>query len=193
MREIGEADLSKADHLDFKLLFKLRLVVARFGEMDKAGWWNTKEVLGPTGRIVYQRGFPRTHHFTRARVVFTVARERTQQLLKRPAALTLWRLTPTIDDQFEARWHDWLNETSEWQPFFDKVEALGREDLPTILGALELVSATVLDAAAQLGHKDGAAQISGATITTTTIESLAAAYCLGKPGRPVVPFIELAD
>jgi hypothetical protein len=184
---------SETSNLNLELLFKLRLVVGRFGEMDNAGWWNTKEVLGPTGRIVYQRGFPRTHSFTRARVVFTVARERTQQLLKRPNALTLWRLTPSIDDQFESRWHDWLKEPARWQPFFEKVEALEGEDLSAILGALELTSAPILDAASQLRPKNGAAQLSDTTLTPTTIQSLAAAYCLGKPGRPVVPFIEHAD
>lgn len=46
--------------IDLELLFKLRLAVGRFGEMDKAAWWNTNEVLGRTGRSVYRRAFPRT-------------------------------------------------------------------------------------------------------------------------------------
>ena len=29
--------------IDFDRLLKLRLVVARFGEMDLAKWWNTKD------------------------------------------------------------------------------------------------------------------------------------------------------
>ncbi|MBI4818833.1 MAG: hypothetical protein HY791_21360 [Deltaproteobacteria bacterium] len=41
--------------LELDRLLKLRLVVARFGEMDVAKWWNTKGQLG--------RRFPRTHRF----------------------------------------------------------------------------------------------------------------------------------
>ena len=32
-------------------LLKLRLVVARHGEMDRAGWWNTNGMLGRHGAI----------------------------------------------------------------------------------------------------------------------------------------------
>jgi hypothetical protein len=32
---------------DLDQLLKLRVIVARFGEMDVAGWWNTKGQLGP--------------------------------------------------------------------------------------------------------------------------------------------------
>jgi hypothetical protein len=37
---------------------KLRLVVARVGEMDLARWWNTQGQLGALGSSVLQRGFP---------------------------------------------------------------------------------------------------------------------------------------
>ncbi|MFN5116778.1 MAG: hypothetical protein ACK5FE_13410 [Cyanobacteriota bacterium] len=33
---------SSSPTIDFKRLFKLRLVVARHGEMDAARWWNTQ-------------------------------------------------------------------------------------------------------------------------------------------------------
>ncbi len=35
--------------IDLDRLLKLRLVVARFGEMDLARWWNTKGQLGRLG------------------------------------------------------------------------------------------------------------------------------------------------
>ena len=44
--------------IDFKRLFKLRLVVARHGEMDAARWWNTQGMLGRRGALVLKRGFP---------------------------------------------------------------------------------------------------------------------------------------
>ena len=38
-----------APSIDLDRLLKLRLVVARFGEMDLATWWNTKGQLGRLG------------------------------------------------------------------------------------------------------------------------------------------------
>ena len=44
--------------IDFDRLLKLRLVVARFGEMDIAKWWNTRGQLGRLGAAATRRGFP---------------------------------------------------------------------------------------------------------------------------------------
>ena len=40
--------------LDFDRLLKLRLVVARHGEMDMARWWNTQGMLGLIGIVQKQ-------------------------------------------------------------------------------------------------------------------------------------------
>lgn len=53
---------------DLDHLLKLRLVVARYGEMDSARWWNTGGLLGPKGALLMSRGFPRTHIFAQAGV-----------------------------------------------------------------------------------------------------------------------------
>ncbi|WP_353830854.1 BrxE family protein [Mesorhizobium sp.] len=49
--------------IDFERLLKSRLVIARFGEMDLARWWNTRGQLGKLGAATLRRGFPRTHRF----------------------------------------------------------------------------------------------------------------------------------
>ena len=54
-------------HIDHSRLLKLRLIVARHGEMDVARWWNTNGVLGGKGNLLMSRRFPRTHHFAQAR------------------------------------------------------------------------------------------------------------------------------
>lgn len=41
--------------IDLDLLLKLRLTVARFGEMDLAKWWNTKGQLGRVGALALPR------------------------------------------------------------------------------------------------------------------------------------------
>ena len=83
--------------LDLGFLFKLRLVVARFGEMDLAKWWNTKGQLGPLGAAALRRGFPRTHHFAQARSVFAVAAHRCAEVFDPPGCVTLWRLPEEIE------------------------------------------------------------------------------------------------
>ncbi|WP_437969158.1 BrxE family protein [Sorangium sp. So ce260] len=46
--------------LDLDRLLKLRLLVARFGEMDLAKWWNTKGQLGRLGSAALRRGLRRS-------------------------------------------------------------------------------------------------------------------------------------
>jgi hypothetical protein len=78
--------------IDLDRLLKLRLVVARFGEMDLAKWWNTKGQLGRLGAAALRRGFPRTHHFAQARSVFAVAAHRCTEVFDPSGGVTLWRL-----------------------------------------------------------------------------------------------------
>src|SRR5260370_39819355 len=119
--------------IDLDRLLKLRLVVARFGEMDIARWWNTNGQVGRLGASALRRGFPRTHRFAQARSVFAVAAERCAELFDPPGCVTLWRLPEAIEEEFDSRWETWLDAASEWEPFFVKLEVLQRTDL---LGAL---------------------------------------------------------
>ena len=82
---------------------ELRLVGARFGEMDGAKWWNTKGQLGRLGAMALRRGFPRTHRFAQARSVFAVAAHRCAEVFDAPGYVTLWHLPDSIEDEFDAR------------------------------------------------------------------------------------------
>src|ERR1700736_4833806 len=95
--------------IDLERLLRLRLVVARFGEMDLAKWWNTKGQLGRMGAIALRRGFPRTHCFARARSVFAVAAHRCAEVFNPPGCVTLWHLPSAIEEEFDARWERWLD------------------------------------------------------------------------------------
>lgn len=121
--------------LDLDRLLKLRLVVARFGEMDRAQWWNTKGQLGPIGATVLRRGFARTHYFAQARSVFAVASHRCAEVFDPPNAVTLWRLPPQIEEEFDARWEHWLDHADDWSSTFERVAALASNDLVADLGA----------------------------------------------------------
>src|SRR5277367_4067681 len=83
--------------LNFDRLLKLRLIVARFGEMDLAKWWNTRGQLGQLGAAAVRRGFPRTHYFAQARSVFAVASSRCREVFDPPKSVTLWQLPETVE------------------------------------------------------------------------------------------------
>src|ERR1700681_3139096 len=86
---------SARSSIDLDRVFRLRLVVARFGEMDLARWWNTRGQLGRLGSAALRRGFPRTHHFAQARSVCAVAAHRCREIFDPPDCVTLWQLPET--------------------------------------------------------------------------------------------------
>ncbi|MFV1969310.1 MAG: BrxE family protein, partial [Pirellulaceae bacterium] len=96
---------------------RLRLVVARFGEMDRAKWWNTKGMLANLGELAVSRGFAKTHLFARSRAVFAVAGHRCDEVFNAPGAFTLWKLPPDVEDQLEDAWSQWLEEPEPWSTF----------------------------------------------------------------------------
>src|SRR5687767_13552002 len=110
--------MTAATTIDLDRLLKLRVVVARFGEMDLAKWWNTGGQLGRHGATVLRRGFPRTHFFAQARSVFAVAAHRCTEIFDLPRAVTLWRLPEAIEEEFDERWEQWLDKADDWTVFF---------------------------------------------------------------------------
>jgi hypothetical protein len=57
---------TQMNDLDLTWLMKVRVAVARCGEMDLAKWWNTDGQLSSYGTKMLSRGLPRTHHFAQA-------------------------------------------------------------------------------------------------------------------------------
>jgi hypothetical protein len=140
-----------ANHqIDFSRLLKLRLTVARFGEMDLARWWNTKGQLGPLGTATLRRGFPRTHYFAQAGSVFAVAAHRCAEVFDPPDCVTLWRLPEAVEDEFDAQWEHWLDHATDWAPFFQQIEGMQGSDLLGILRSFELVGGADVERFAKL-------------------------------------------
>lgn len=180
--------------IDFGRLFKLRLVVARHGEMDAARWWNTQETLGPRGAVVLKRGFPSTHSFAQARIVFEVARSRCHELFDPPGCMTLWNLPAEIEDQFEERWQGWLDAGDTWAPVFQTVETQTGEDLLKSLGALDLLSHPQLEAVRKLRRsaENRAVPLPGThQPNDEVITLLAAGFARGEAGNPAIPYATL--
>jgi hypothetical protein len=177
-------------------LLKLRLCVARFGEMDLAGWWNTKGVLGSMGVSVYRRGFPKTHLFTQARVACAVAAERCRAVFSPPGCITLWNLPPAVEDLLGFSWQQWCREIDSWEPFFAELAAMTEDGLLPLLEKLDLIDAATMEAAKGLrrgAEGKGVALPGSGTATPESIMLLAAAFSRGEKGKLAVPYLKLDD
>lgn len=171
-------------------LLRLRLVVARVGEMDVARWWNTKGQLGALGASVLQRGFPRTHWFAQARSVFAAARQQCEETYGPKNAVTLWRLPSSLEDEFELRWEQWLDDAESWSPFFKDLDGC-TTDLTHELRQRDLVTDDQVDRASKLRRsaESRAVQVSGEfTGSTDDLAVLALAFGRGEPGSLAVPY-----
>jgi hypothetical protein len=141
--------------IDLDWLLRVRVVVARCGEMDAMKWWNTEGQLGHHGAKVLKRGFPRTHHFAQARSVFAVAAHRCAEIFDPPDAATLWRLSNEAEEAFDTRWEGWLDDATTAAPFFESVAALNAFDVAAALRGLSLVDGADIEGAARLKLADG--------------------------------------
>jgi hypothetical protein len=182
--------------LDLERLFRLRLVVARFGEMDIAKWWNTKRQLGRMGALALRRGFPRTHRFAQARSVFAVASQRCTEVFNPPGCVTLWHLPEAIEEEFDSQWEHWLDNASDWTPFFESIEVLKEIDLASNLRALGLVTNDDVEASQRLRRSaEGRAvplpgHFSGRDSDVTL---LALAFARGDATELAVPYMKTGD
>ncbi len=182
--------------IDLDRLLKLRLIVARFGEMDLAKWWNTKGQLGRLGAAALRRGFPRTHRFAQARSVFAVAAYRCTEVFEPPGCVTLWGLPEAVEEAFDARWEHWLDNASEWTAFFEKLEVLSGSDLTEILRAFEVVSDGDVEAYGKLRRsaEGRAVPLPGLfSGTDADVALLALGFARGEPSALAVPYARRAE
>jgi hypothetical protein len=173
-------------------LLQLRLVVARFGEMDIAKWWNTKGQIGRFGAAALRRGFPRTHYFAQARSVFAVAAHRCSEVFDPPQSVTLWRLPEAIEEEFDARWEHWLDHAADWTPFFQRLESLPGADLHEALRAFELVDDRHAGALSKLQRsaEGRAVALPGVFAASDDhVTLLALAFARGEVGALAVPYM----
>lgn len=191
MENAKETDRLSAT-LDLSHLMRLRLTIARYGEMDGAGWWNTQGVLGRGGRSVLARGFPNTHWFAQARIACAVASARCAAVFSPPACLTLWNLPAEIEDALSRQWTSWCRTSAEWIPFFENLAQRNTGDLIQHLRDLELVDeATVKGIEALRRSAEGKAVALPGTgsANRATLMLLAAGFSKGEKQKLAVPYI----
>lgn len=177
--------------IDLDRLLKLRLVVARFGEMDIAKWWNTKGQLGRLGSAALRRGFPRTHSFAQARSVFAVAAQRCIEVFEPPECVTLWKLPESVEEEFDTRWEYWLDNSANWIPFFQKLEILQGLDLVAALRQLEVVGNSDVEGVAKLRRSAEGRAVPLPGIFSETdddVALLALGFSRGEVGSLAVPY-----
>lgn len=141
------------------------------------------------------RGFPRTHCFAQARLVFEVARARCAEVFDPPGCITLWNLPPAIEDQFDARWARWLEDREAWIEFFASIESPPTDLLDT-LKKLRLAGDGDLDAASKLRRsaEGRAVPLPGFhVVTDPLITQLASGFSRGEPGKLAVPYARMED
>lgn len=182
--------------VDLDLLFRLRLCVARFGEMDVAKWWNTQGILGKYGALALQRGFPKSHRFAQAKIAFAVATQRCGEIYPHPNAYTLWALPPETEDQFNRKWLDWIDTADDWEHVFQAIENIAGQGLLDLMLKLNLVAPQQLE---QIRALDPAAEgysikiSSNGPLDDDLLVLLAAGYSKGQTGKPVVPYLPVAS
>ena len=183
-----------ASRIDFDRLLKLRLVVARVGEMDLAKWWNTRGQLSRMGTATVRRGFPRTHYFAQARSVFAVAGFRCREVFDPPQSVTLWQLPEAVEEEFEAHWERWLDQADEWKPFFLELEALKETELNTVLQSFDLITDEDSELFSRLRRSaEGRAVPLPAPFAykNQDMASLALGFARGEPGALAVPYARM--
>ena len=175
-------------------LLKLRLVVARFGEMDKAKWWNSTGQLAKHGATQLYRGFPRTHYFARARSAFSIAVHRCSEVFDSPDSVTLWQMPQGVEEEFDMRWEHWLERASEWASFFGKIERAPMTDVASTLCSLELVSESDVKIYNKLRHLPQGQAVALPGVFSATDDDcslLSMGFGKGKSGSLVVPYLRL--
>ena len=181
-------------NIQFEHLFKLRLTVARFGEMDNAGWWNTQGILGRYGALTLSRGFPKTHRFAQAKIAFAVAAHRCREVYSHPGTFTLWDMPAEIEDRFQEKWHDWLDDMEHWTPFFQSLEDISGIELLDLLSGQGLITVEQVERAQKLrrSSEGRSVQVSGCeSLDDDALSLLAAGFFRGEQGKPAVPYLPL--
>lgn len=159
--------------------------------MDLAKWWNTQGQLGKYGAVALRRGFPRTHRFAQARSVFAVAAHRCAEVFDPPGCVTLWRLPDAIEEEFDARWEQWLDNAADWTPFFEKLESIQGADLVSALRSFELVSERDVEAFGRLKRSAEGKAVPLPRVFSGSDEEvtlLALGFARGEPGSLAVPY-----
>jgi hypothetical protein len=100
-------------------------------------------------------------------------------------------LPEAVEEEFDARWEHWLDHASEWQPFFEKLEAMNGADLITTLRTFDLATDRDIETYSRLKRSaEGRAvplpQVFSGGDSEVTL--LALGFARGEVGALAVPY-----
>jgi hypothetical protein len=182
----------RAEHL-----FKCRVVVARFGEMDKsgAGWWNTTGLLSSVGVSALKRNFPYTHWFAQARAVIAVAGARSSEVFPLPkSCVSLWSFPPEVEVRLSEEWPQWIASDTAWRLFFETVSKLSGLSVAAALQEMGLAQSPDVQTVESLkrSHEGKAVLVpTREPLDDTAVSRLALGFSHGEPGKLAVPYMRL--
>ena len=186
--------------MNFRQLFKLRLVIASIGETARMNWWNSS-VMSITGEFLFEGGFPRSAPFAQTRAGFRVAQLACDEALAvqpspgGPITCHLFRLTPQLEDAFENERNRWMDEQKEWTDAFKTAWGLSSEQWPQALIDLAELDPAALEWAHQQSPQTAKALRLDYPfeMNQSHIERLAAGFVCGQAGQLVVPYLQVAS
>lgn len=179
----------------FADLFRLRWCIARLGEKDAMGWWDSY-ALSEQGRFALGRIFKRTTELSAADLAFRAARDRHDEQVPEEDLIHLFRLGEQVEGEFER----WLmdRKAEGWQA--DNPET-GEHDLGSlsVTEALEVMDVPVhsdfqerTKQAVALGTADEATPETPSQLIELSTR-LAGAYGLSSPGELAAPYIRVQE
>jgi hypothetical protein len=146
------------------------------------------------GAMAYRRGFPRSHHWAQAKVVFEVARARCRERFPDATAITLWSLPASVEEQFEHAWGQWVSNTETWNPSFDRLKEWKSPSLVEALKAFDLWSEGMESAMTQAAMPAASCDLGSISgLDQASVDLLAVGFAFGQVGEPVVPFLRLLE
>lgn len=101
--------------------------------------------------------------------------------------MTLWWLGEDVEEAFDLRWEDWLDQTGEWAPFFDRITELARPEPTAVLLELGLVEPADIEISEKL-QVDSSGLSVKVPGNADVAALLALGFAKGSEGRLVVPY-----
>jgi hypothetical protein len=180
--------------LNLELLFRCRLIVGRYGEMDISRWWNTSGVLSELGSKVAARGLPRTEFYSRARVLFAVASYRTREYFCPPGSFSIWLMPPSVEQALDETMIRWVHEGRSWPEILVLLDSLKKDGLTQTLQNAGVLTDATLNTVSNLkpGPEGKSIRVPDViSLADETVRVLAAAFVHSKSGALLVPMVSV--
>lgn len=176
--------ITTATSARFHELFSLRVAIARLGESDAFGWWNSY-ALTDVGEFALPRIFRRTPELTAAHLSLMAARLRHDQGVPKEPLIHLFNFGEAFEGSFE-RWL--IEQKAEGQ----KPELPSKPAVDSVASALKASGIDLVEAEGGPDHLVlgtlREADLANPVARKKAATRLAGAYTASERGRLVIPY-----